>query len=388
MKIRLLFLVFFLALIPQVLGDQVLVEKEGTLELIYTGETSHIERFTLDSLEGVEEVEVSLEARVTPSGYNDLADGTSALLVQLNSELPKEGDFGLPDPLAERIEEEFPAFKQIAEHSIWFIPRYFEGSLGTKGRRVVVFDRSSLVKGRNVLLLQVLEGGEKEGEGDGIFISLIEIKAVGDIKVAPVLIEATLSPAPTQETAIEPTRPPVTERLPERPRPVGEARPPPESSETNWEAIGVILLVVGGATGWIFSRRKRGRVKKLIDETDRIYSSFKMKSRRCEAELYRLKDMVLDEFKNGKIDEHSYAIIDKRIEDYLKEVREQIVNERFGGMPTAIRQNLKAMMEDGEISEADFKNLQRILREASDVGEKDKEELSELFEKWKKEDQK
>ncbi len=57
-------------------------------------------------------------------------------------------------------------------------------------------------------------------------------------------------------------------------------------------------------------------------------------------------------------------------------------------MPTAIRQNLKAMMEDGEISEADFKNLQRILREASDVGEKDKEELSELFEKWKKEDQK
>lgn len=65
-----------------------------------------------------------------------------------------------------------------------------------------------------------------------------------------------------------------------------------------------------------------------MDEVDNIYSRFKMNARRCEAELHRLKGEALDEFKGDTIDEDNYNILNKRIEDYMREVREEIEREK------------------------------------------------------------
>jgi hypothetical protein len=64
-----------------------------------------------------------------------------------------------------------------------------------------------------------------------------------------------------------------------------------------------------------------------MEEIDDVYSRFKMNARRCETELYRLKDEVLDELKVGMIDEEKYNILIQRIEDCMKEIREQIERE-------------------------------------------------------------
>ena len=67
--------------------------------------------------------------------------------------------------------------------------------------------------------------------------------------------------------------------------------------------------------------------KKLLDEIDEIYSRFKMNARQCESELYKLRDQVLDEFKEGAIDEDNYKVLDKRLDDYMKEIKEEIARE-------------------------------------------------------------
>ena len=67
--------------------------------------------------------------------------------------------------------------------------------------------------------------------------------------------------------------------------------------------------------------------KKLMDEVDNVYSRFKMNTRRCETELYKLRDQVLGEFKEGMIDEENYNVLDKRINEYMKEIKEEIVRE-------------------------------------------------------------
>ena len=66
-----------------------------------------------------------------------------------------------------------------------------------------------------------------------------------------------------------------------------------------------------------------------------------MNSRRCEAELYRLKDVTFEMLKSGKIDESSYDVIKERIDEYLNEVREQIVDERLGGFPRKLKDSLE-----------------------------------------------
>ena len=53
---------------------------------------------------------------------------------------------------------------------------------------------------------------------------------------------------------------------------------------------------------------------------------YKMNARRCETELYKLKDQVLNEFKQGMIDEENYTVLDRRINEYLNEIREEREN--------------------------------------------------------------
>jgi len=116
------------------------------------------------------------------------------------------------------------------------------------------------------------------------------------------------------------------------PTPIGPTGIPWKS-----EQIATLISIGGagaGVAGWMARRRSTGRrrkilFKKLMDEVDDIYSRFKMNTRRCETELYRLKDDVLDDFKEGMIDEKNYKTLDKRIGDYMKEVKEQIEKEKL-----------------------------------------------------------
>jgi hypothetical protein len=98
-----------------------------------------------------------------------------------------------------------------------------------------------------------------------------------------------------------------------------------------------ITATIGGAIGWIVKKRsamrRRRLVSKLLSEIDNVYSRFKTNASRCEIELYRLKDQVLDEFKRGRINEANYNVLDKRIDDYMKEVREQIIREQTRKLP-------------------------------------------------------
>ncbi len=154
----------------------------------------------------------------------------------------------------------------------------------------------------------------------------------------------------------------------------------------DWEQVGVILAIIGAAIGGLLSRRKRGHVKELLDDIDKAYEGFKMNSRRCEAELYRLRGLVLEQLKNGKINENSYSILDKRIDDYLGEIRERIMEEKVGSVPVRLKDEIHHMLQDGEISEDEYRTFDNILGRSKGIGRKEKSDLKDLFEKWRDED--
>ena len=156
---------------------------------------------------------------------------------------------------------------------------------------------------------------------------------------------------------------------------------------TRPEVLGVILAVIsllGGGAAWFMRRRRRVRVRTLLDEVDEVYSRFKMNSRRCEAELYRLKDVTLEKVKTGEIEESSYEIIKERIDEYLHEIQERIVDERLGGFPGKLRDELHDMIKKGEISEKEYKTLGTLIERTEELKDSDKAQLRELLEKWKK----
>lgn len=118
----------------------------------------------------------------------------------------------------------------------------------------------------------------------------------------------------------------------------------PEMTGTVWSIERIATLItIGGATvgvvGWMFRTRseRRRRVilyRELIQGVDSIYTRYKMNARQCEAELYRFKEQVISEFKLGMVTEENYNILDGRIEEYLAEIREEILRERQEESPS------------------------------------------------------
>jgi len=83
--------------------------------------------------------------------------------------------------------------------------------------------------------------------------------------------------------------------------------------------VGVVLAVSGFS---IAASKKKKHISKYMNEIDDAFNSFKWKSKRCEAELYRLHDIIEEKLKEGKLDESSYQLLSNRIEKYLKEVQD------------------------------------------------------------------
>jgi hypothetical protein len=91
--------------------------------------------------------------------------------------------------------------------------------------------------------------------------------------------------------------------------------------------LALVALAVTSAsigTAWVRTRRRRGITKTLLKEIDEVYSRFKMSPQKCEDELCRLRNTILEGLlADGKITEGSYNILEKRIEKYLEELQKQ-----------------------------------------------------------------
>ena len=102
----------------------------------------------------------------------------------------------------------------------------------------------------------------------------------------------------------------------------------PEMLQVILGLVGVVLTVAFVGTAWVRTRRRRGIVKALLNEIDEVYSTFKTNPPKCEEELYRLRNTVLEGLTDGKITEENYNALDKRIDKYLEELRKQKWRER------------------------------------------------------------
>lgn len=152
----------------------------------------------------------------------------------------------------------------------------------------------------------------------------------------------------------------------------------------NWEMLGVILAVIGALVGWLISRRVRGKTAKYMSEIDRVYRSSNTSTNKCEAKLVGIRDQIEDDFKKGKINDQSLALLESRIDKYTRELRSGIV-DRTTGIPTDLNKKIKHMLSDGVITKEEYAHFEEIVKKEN-MGASDKEEIRNLMKKWKDED--
>lgn len=146
--------------------------------------------------------------------------------------------------------------------------------------------------------------------------------------------------------------------------PTGDTKVIVQESGTNaWDVLRVLVPVVGVIGGFLLTRRRKGKFSKYLKEVDSVYAEYKLKTKRLEAELYRLRDIINEEVHKGKIDEAAYSIIEKRIEKYLVEAREQEINDRFGGLPQNLKNDLQQRVKEGHLSQEEYEKMLKVLED-------------------------
>jgi hypothetical protein len=152
------------------------------------------------------------------------------------------------------------------------------------------------------------------------------------------------------------------------PEPTPEPTPEPVEEENgiNWEAIGVIIIVVGAGVGWFITKKKRGLTSKYLKEINNAFETLKDNPGKCEIKLYSLKDKIEEQFIAGKITEQSYALLEGKIET------------------SKIKKELDEMLADGIITEEEYKRYVGL--DKKDLSWKDKNKLDTLMRKWKDKD--
>ena len=87
---------------------------------------------------------------------------------------------------------------------------------------------------------------------------------------------------------------------------------------------GVLATAAAAIIGWHYTRKKKTKLGQYLNQIDGTYSNFKMNAQQCETELLTIKHLITEELKKGTIDEGTFGILDKRMDDYLDEIRQQI----------------------------------------------------------------
>jgi hypothetical protein len=122
-----------------------------------------------------------------------------------------------------------------------------------------------------------------------------------------------------------------------------------------WEPIVTGLTVLGTVIFALYGvwryRKRRLKLKDHITRLDEIYDKYRKDPYVCEHKLNQLKESLKIKFKSGEMEENHYLIMDKKIDDYLSNVRYRKTLTKpkiIGGPEGEIREELEKQLIVGE----------------------------------------
>ena len=156
----------------------------------------------------------------------------------------------------------------------------------------------------------------------------------------------------------------------------------PKQEGWDWQTIGSIvgiLATLGAIIGWLLTRKSRSKASGYIKDINEAFNKYKNDTGKCEAELYRVKEQIEHDFAKGKISDESFSMLDSRIDKYLSEVRQGIVTTF--GLSSKDKKELDDMLEDGVISEEEYKKFSKM--DLKELPKRERARLEKLMKKWK-----
>ncbi|UCE39280.1 MAG: right-handed parallel beta-helix repeat-containing protein [Thermoplasmata archaeon] len=94
-----------------------------------------------------------------------------------------------------------------------------------------------------------------------------------------------------------------------------------ETMEPIVTGLTIIASILLFMFGFLSLRKKRGKLRGYLEKIDEIFKEYKDDYMTCEKELISLREEIKGHVKDGKLEENHFLILDKKIDDYLFELK-------------------------------------------------------------------
>jgi hypothetical protein len=157
----------------------------------------------------------------------------------------------------------------------------------------------------------------------------------------------------------------------------------------------IIGAVFGGTikvVGWVRKKMGSDALDRItftehMETLEKAYTQNKMNPQQCEAELYSLRSKVMDDFKRAILKKKRFDILDKRIDEYILEIRSELGQTRLREIRERLKEDYQRMKNEGNIEDRDFDVLKQRIESTPGLAEEYRKELRELVAGWRKEHQ-
>jgi len=160
-----------------------------------------------------------------------------------------------------------------------------------------------------------------------------------------------------------------------------------------WDVWGILLEIIvllsTGILAFIGYRRlskKKGALKVYMDELEDISKLKEKDPEKYETRLNELEERINTEFREGKMEDLHFLMLQELIGTKRGEVRRATVSKKFRSLPKGIADNLEEMLKDDKITKEEYMSFVATMQKSKTLTPYERKELSKLVSKWEVED--
>ncbi len=123
-----------------------------------------------------------------------------------------------------------------------------------------------------------------------------------------------------------------------------------ENQDLTFGVLGVFLALSGGMIGVAHRHRKQNRLKDALESVERAYAETRDEPVRCEAQLTERRAHAKGLLLDGELTETQFQVVEDRIEQLRRELRESTVEDQFDFLPMSLVKGVHEMLHDGRVT--------------------------------------
>jgi parallel beta-helix repeat protein len=157
-----------------------------------------------------------------------------------------------------------------------------------------------------------------------------------------------------------------------------------------WDQWSIVLeaLVIGvtgllAFFGFLRIRKRKGALHHYMKDIEDIMKDWKENPDEAERGLVALADKSEKDFSAGKIEDFHFFLLDRQIKESLREIRQSKLKSGFAALPENLKREMNVMLEDGKITDKEYRTFVRVMSQSEGVTPEDRAELRKLMRSWK-----